>query len=416
VNIAAALAGSRARIRNVETFSSLQANPNFRLYWIGSFVSNFGTWMQSVAQGWLVYQLTGSTFMLGVVGFAQSIPFLFLALFGGVLADRFERRRLMVWTQTGLMLLAFLLAGLTLAGVVTVWHVLAIALANGVVNAFNVPVRQSIISDLVPKEHLPNAIAVNSSQVQLSRFLGPALAGLMLALTNAGWCFFLNAVSFLAVIWTLIVMDVPPLPPRAPQSPLRSILEGLAYVRGHPTISALLVMAAIPSLFALPYQQMLPAFAESVLDAGPSGLGLMQSAAGLGALVGALAVASLAGRRSGWLMLAAVVVLGCGLIAFSASTMLWLSLPLLFVTGGASMTYNTLNQGFLQRRVSDEMRGRVLSLLTMTMFGLQPFGSVELGTLASFVGPQLALGFGGAVCVVAALFALSRWPTLRALR
>ncbi|HZQ99836.1 MAG TPA: MFS transporter [Chloroflexota bacterium] len=416
MNIAAALAGSRARIRNVETFSSLQANPNFRLYWIGSFVSNFGTWMQSVAQGWLVYQLTGSTFMLGVVGFAQSIPFLFLALFGGVLADRFERRRLMVWTQTGLMLLAFLLAGLTLAGVVTVWHVLAIALANGVVNAFNVPVRQSIISDLVPKEHLANAIAVNSSQVQLSRFLGPALAGLMLALTNAGWCFFLNAVSFLAVIWTLVVMDVPPLPPRAPQSPLRSIREGLAYVRAQPTISALLVMAAIPSLFALPYQQMLPAFAESVLDAGPSGLGLLQSAAGLGALVGALAVASLAGRRSGWLMLAAVVVLGCGLIAFSASTTLWLSLPLLFVTGGASMTYNTLNQGFLQRRVSDEMRGRVLSLLTMTMFGLQPFGSVEVGTLASFVGPQLALGFGGAVCVVAALLALSRWPTLRALR
>src|SRR5689334_22182348 len=180
----------RPRLGQGETFRSLRNNANFRLYWTGSFVSNFGTWMQSVAQGYLVYQLTGSTFMLGVVGFAQSIPFLFLALFGGMLADRFERRRLMVWTQTGLMLLAFLLAFLTLTGIVTVWQVLAIALANGVVNAFNVPVRQSIISDLVDKEHLANAIAMNSTQVQLSRTLGPALAGVMLALTSAGWCFF----------------------------------------------------------------------------------------------------------------------------------------------------------------------------------------------------------------------------------
>lgn len=414
MNVAAALASPRARLRNAETFSSLR-NGNFRMYWIGSFVSNFGTWMQSVAQGWLVYELTGSTFMLGAVGFAQSIPFLFLAVFGGVLADRFERRRLLVWTQTALMLLAFLLAYLTLVGTVTVWHVLAIALANGVVNAFNVPVRQSIISDLVGRKDLANAIAMNSSQVQLSRFLGPALAGGMLALTSPGWCFFLNAVSFLAVIWTLLVMDVPPLPPRAPQSALRSVLEGLGYVKRKPTISALLFMAAVPSLFALPYNQMLPAFAESVLQAGPSGLGLLQSAAGLGALVGALTVASLAGRRSGTLMLGAVVILGCGLMAFSSSRVLALSLPMLFVTGFASMTYNTLNQSFLQRLVDDEMRGRVLSLLTMTMFGLQPFGSMEVGTVATFVGPQLALGFGGFVCVIVAAVALVRWPTLRTL-
>jgi MFS family permease len=414
VNFAAALASPRARLRNAETFTSLR-NANFRLYWTGSFVSNFGTWMQAVAQGWLVYQLTGSTFMLGAVGFAQSIPFLFLAVFGGVLADRFERRRLMVWTQSALMLLAFLLAYLTLAGLVTVWQVLAIAFANGVVNAFNVPVRQSIISDLVERKDLANAIAMNSSQVQLSRFLGPALAGGMLALTSPGWCFLLNAVSFLAVIWTLLVMAVPPLPPRQSQSPLRSVLEGLRYVRSKPTIAALLFMAAVPSLFALPYNQMLPAFAESVLDAGPSGLGLLQSAAGLGALVGALTVASLAGRRNGALMLAAVVILGCGLMAFSASRLLWLSLPMLFVTGFASMSYNTLNQSFLQRLVDDDMRGRVLSLLTMTMFGLQPFGSMEVGTVATFVGPQIALGFGGVVCVVVAVLALWRWPTLRTL-
>src|SRR5262245_1629628 len=269
------------RLRQAETFRSLRKNANFRLYWTGAFVSNFGTWMQTVAQGYLVYQLTGSTFMLGVVGFAQSIPFLFFALFGGVLADRFERRRLMVVTQSALMLLAFLLAYLTLSGAVTVWMVLAIALANGVVNAFNVPVRQSIISDLVDKDDLSNAIAMNSTQVQLSRVTGPALAGIMLAVTGAGWCFFLNAVSFLAVIWTLLVMEVPPLAGTSRRSALSSIVEALGYVRRQPTICALLLMAAVPSLFALPYQQMLPAFAGPILNVGPGGLGLMQSAAGL---------------------------------------------------------------------------------------------------------------------------------------
>jgi MFS family permease len=407
---------SVARITHAGTFESLRVNANFRLYWTGSFVSNFGTWMQSVAQGYLVYELTGSTFMLGAVGFAQSIPFLFLALFGGVLADRFERRRLMVWTQTALMLLAFLLAYLTLTGIVTVWHVLAIALANGIVNAFNVPVRQSIISDLVEKEHLANAIAMNSTQVQLSRTLGPALAGVMLALTGAGWCFFLNAVSFLAVIWTLIVMDVPALPAKARPSPLRSLVEGLGYVRRNPTIFALLMMAAIPSMFALPYQQMLPAFAESVLSAGPSGLGLLQSAAGLGALGGALTIASLGSRRNGTLMLAAVLALGVSLAAFASSHQLMLSLALLFCVGFCSMSYNTLNQSYLQRLVDDDMRGRVLSLLTMTMFGLQPFGSMQLGTVSTFLGPQLALAMAAGVCVVAGIFALARWPTLRTLR
>jgi MFS family permease len=284
------------------------------------------------------------------------------------------------------------------------------------VNAFNVPVRQSIISDLVEKEHLANAIAMNSTQVQLSRTLGPALAGVMLALTGAGWCFFLNAVSFLAVIWTLIVMDVPALPAKARPSPLRSLVEGLGYVRRNPTIFALLMMAAIPSMFALPYQQMLPAFAESVLSAGPSGLGLLQSAAGLGALGGALTIASLGSRRNGTLMLAAVLALGVSLAAFASSHQLMLSLALLFCVGFCSMSYNTLNQSYLQRLVDDDMRGRVLSLLTMTMFGLQPFGSMQLGTVSTFLGPQLALAMAAGVCVVAGIFALARWPTLRTLR
>jgi MFS family permease len=404
------------RLGQVEAFRSLRNNANFRLYWTGSFVSNFGTWMQTVAQGYLVYELTGSTVMLGAVGFAQSIPFLFFALFGGVLADRFPRRRLMVVTQSALMVLAFLLAYLTLSGLVTVWQVLAIALANGIVNAFNVPVRQSIISDLVDREDLSNAIAMNSTQVQLSRVTGPALAGIMLAATGAGWCFFVNAVTFLAVIWTLLVMEVPPLVATPRRSALSSIGEALAYVRREPTIYALLLMAAIPSLFALPYQQMLPAFAGSVLHVGPGGLGLMQSAAGLGALTGALTVASIGSRRSGGLMLGAVVLLGLALAGFALSPWIWLSLPLLFLVGFSTMSYTTLNQGFLQRRVDDNMRGRVLSLLSMSWFGLQPFGAMETGMLAELLSPQIALALGGAVCIAAAAFVLLRWPSLRTLR
>jgi MFS family permease len=408
--------GRWERVKRAEAFRSLRVSPGFRVFWYGAIVSNVGTWMQSVAQGYLVYQLTGSTFMLGAVGFAQSMPFLVFSLWGGVLADRLERRRLMTWTQAGAMSLAFLLAGLTFAGVVTVWHILAIALLNGIVNAFNVPVRQTIISDLVRKEDLANAIAVNSMQFQLSRVVGPALAGVVLALTGPAWCFLLNAVSFLAVIWTLLVIDVPPLPARPPTSPLRSIVEALRYVRGEPAILALLLIGAIPSFVALPYQQMLPAFAESVLAAGPSGLGWLQSATGFGALLGALGVASYSSHRSGAVMLAAVVTLGLGLIGFAASRALPLSVVALVVAGGSSMVYATLNQGFLQRRVDDAMRGRVLSLMMMATFGLQPLGAVQTGTVASVLGAPAAVAIDGGVCVLVALLLLARATTVRGLR
>jgi MFS family permease len=409
-------AGRWDRLKRAEAFRSLRVSRNFRVFWYGAVVSNVGTWMQSVAQGYLVYQLTGSTFMLGAVGFAQSMPFLVFSLWGGVLADRLERRRLMTWTQTGSMLLAFLLAGLTFAGIVTVWHILAIALVNGTVNAFNVPVRQTIISDLVEKQDIPNAIAVNSMQFQLSRVVGPALAGVVLALTGPGWCFLLNAVSFLAVIWTLLVIEVPPLPPRPTSSPIRSIVEALSYVRHEPTIRAQLVIGAIPSFVALPYQQMLPAFAESVLDAGPSGLGWLQSATGFGALLGALGVASYSSRRSGAVMLGAVTTLGLGLILFASSRSLPLSVGALVVAGLSSMVYATLNQGFLQRRVDDAMRGRVLSLMMMTTFGQQPLGAVQTGSIASLVGAPTAVALDGLVCVLVGSVLLARATSVRALR
>jgi len=412
----ASLALRAPRLRQAETFRSLRKNANFRLYWTGSFVSNFGTWMQTVAQGYLVYQLTGSTFMLGVVGFVQSLPFLLFALYGGVLADRLERRRLMVWTQIGMMVLAFLLALLTLTGLVVVWHVLVIVFLNGIVNAFNTPVRQSIVSDLVPRKDLANAIAINSTQFQSSRTLGPALAGVLLAAVGPGWCFFLNGVSFVAVIWTLLVMQVPPLPPRPRPPALQSVREALVYVRGHALIWTLLLAAGIPSLFGMAYMFLLPAFAETVLDAGPAGLGVLQSAVGIGALAGALTIASLPARlRGGATMLAALVVLGLALAAFGASQAFVLSVAALFAVGFSQMVYNNLRMTFVQGLAADEMRGRVLSLLTLATFGLQPLGAIEAGALASVIGPGLAMLLNGAVCLVLGVLVWARSPRLRAL-
>src|SRR5579884_405363 len=308
------------RLRKLDTFRSLQNNPNYRLYWYGALTSNVGTWMQQVAQGWLVYELTGSALMLGTVSFATSIPTLFLSLFGGVLADRFERRKLMVWTQSASMILAFILSFLTLKGAETITHIIILSFLNGVANAFNAPVRQSIVSDLVKKEDLQNAIAINSTQFQLSQSLGPALAGLTLAAVGPGWCFFINGLSFLAVIWTLVAMDVPPLPPRKRASALQSIKESFEYVRSEPVIMGLLVMAAVPALFGTPFRSMLPAFSESVLRVGPAGLGVMQSAVGIGAVCGALTMASVGPKhRTGATQTAAVLVMGFALEAFGLS-------------------------------------------------------------------------------------------------
>jgi MFS family permease len=395
-----------ARRARFETFRSLQRNPNYRLYWGGAFLSNIGTWMQSLAQGWLVFQLTGSTFLLGAVSFAGSIPILFLSILGGALADRVERRRLMIFTQTGMMLLAFTLAGLTFARIVTVWHIMTIAFLNGVVNAFNAPVRQSLIADLVPREDLQNAIALNSAQFQSSRILGPTFAGIALAAVGPAWCFLLNGISFLAVIGALFLVVVPPLPPRRPQSMLHNVVEGLHYVWKEPTIFALLMVAAVPALFGQPYQPMLPAVVSTVLHVGATGLGLLESAAGAGAVVGALFVASLARtRRRGRIQLIMLALFGIALILFSQSRWLGVSVILVFVIGMASMAYNSLNQTFLHSLVHDEMRGRVMSLLTLTTLGLQPLGALQAGTVGQRFGVSTALLIGGIVCLSVSIVA-----------
>jgi len=392
--------------RRLDTFGALRRHPNFRLYWTGALLSNVGTWMQTLAQSWLVYHLTGSALLLGTVNFLQGLPSLFLSLLGGVLADRIERRRLMLATQAFQMVLAFILAGLTLANVVRVEHIMVIAFLSGLVNAINTPVRQGIISDLVPRNDLQNAIAVSSAQFQTSQLLGPAIAGVVVATIGAGWAFLFNGLSFLAVIVSLLLLRLPPwtVPAKVPM--WQSAKEGIRFVFRHEVMGTLVLMAIVPAMFGRPSQQsLMPVFAESVLHVGPQGLGILMSASGAGALSGALLVASLSWvRRRGLLQLGAGIAYGLALILFAASRRLELSLALLFVGSACNMVFSSLNQTFLQSLAPDEMRGRVLSVLTLTTFGMMPLGSMLAGAAAEQWGAAAAVGTGGAVC---ALFALS---------
>jgi MFS family permease len=403
--------------RRLDTFGALRRHPNFRLYWSGALCSNIGTWMQNLAQSWLVYHLTGSALLLGTVSFVQALPSLFLSLLGGVLADRIERRTLMLWTQVAAMVLAFVLAALTLANVVTVIDIMIIAFLSGLVNAINTPVRQGIVSDLVPRADLQNAIAVNSAQFQTSRLFGPALAGVVVAGFGAGWAFFINGLSFLAVIVSLLLLKLPPWkPPTKKESVWQSASDGVTFVFRHEVLGTLVLIAAVPALFALPYQSMMPVFAKTVLGVGPQGLGILLSATGAGALVGALIVASLANfRHRGLLQLGSGIVFGVMLVAFSFSRQLQVSVPLLVIGSAFSMMFSSINQTFLQSLAPDAMRGRVLSVLTLTTFGMMPLGAMLAGIVAQNWGAPLAVGVGGAVNALFALSVLVMRPTVRRL-
>jgi MFS family permease len=374
--------------------------------------------MQTLAQSWLVYQLTGSALLLGTVNFLQGLPSLFLSLVGGVLADRIERRTLMLATQTVQMLLAFLLAALTLTGLVRVEHVMLIAFLSGLVNAINTPVRQGIISDLVPRHDLQNAVAVNSAQFQTSQLLGPAIAGLVVAGAGPGWAFLLNGLSFVAVIFSLLRLKLPPWqPPARKLTVWQSAREGISFVFRHEVLGTLVLIAAIPATFGRPgTQSLMPVFAESVLHVGAQGLGLLMSATGAGALCGALLAASLGSfKRRGLLQLVMGASYGVALMLFAGSRRLDLSLVLLFVASACSMIFSSINQTYLQLLAPDEMRGRILSVLTLTTFGLMPLGSMLAGAAADHLGAAAVVAAGGAICAVFALFILVTRPRLRLL-
>ena len=380
---------------------------NFQLFIAGQLVSLIGTWMQSTAQLWLVYKLTNSAALLGVFGFANQIPILVLASVGGYVGDRYNRHLGVIWTQTVSMILAFTLAALTFTHLLQVWHLILIAFLVGIVNAFDVPIRQAFLVQMVGKEDLPNAIALNSSMFNSARVIGPPIAGFVIAYVHEGWCFFLNGLSFLAVIVALLAMRIPKFERKPVQgSPVRNFLEGFRYaMKDMPTRSALLLLSVL-SLFGLQYSVFLPVFARDVLHHGALGFSVLLSTAGVGAALGALQFASRTNftGMARWIAMMSVICSVC-LIVFSESHVFWLSAAVLFVVGFAATSLMAATNTTVQNRVPDELRGRVMAVYATMFMGVQPIGSLIAGGVAKHIGaPRTLLVFGVIVLLASLVF------------
>jgi len=368
-----------------------------------------------VAQSWLVYRLTGSPVLLGTVGFAGQIPVFLLAPVAGTVADRHRRHRIVVTAQVWAMVLALTLAALVLTGKIQVWHIILLSVLLGVVNAFDIPARQSFIVEMVGKEDLMNAIALNSSMFNGARVIGPAVAGVLVAWIGEGWCFFGNGVSYLAVIAGLLLMRLAPRPlPDRTASPLENVIEGFRYARAKVPIRALLLLVGLVSLVGTPYTVLMPVFADRILQGGAPGLGTLMGATGVGALLGALTVASRTGVRGlGRLAAAAAAGFGISLALFSASRWFWLSAGLLVFTGFFMMLQMACANTLIQSMVPDRLRGRVMALYSMMFMGMAPFGALFAGVVADRLGAPVTVAVGGAGCIVGAAVFASRLPGLR---
>lgn len=390
---------------------------NYKLFFSGQSISLVGTWMTRIATSWLVYRLTGSALLLGVVGFAGQIPSFLLAPFAGVLVDRWNRHRLLIATQVLALLQSLALAVLALSGVVQIWHVVLLSVFQGLINAFDMPARQAFVVEMLERrEDLPNAIALNSSMVNAARLVGPSVGGVIIAAVGEGWCFMLDAISYLAVIASLLAMKLKPRTTKQIKEAkmLRQLREGWKYASGFAPIRKVLLLLALVSLVGMPYTVLMPVFANVVLHGGPNTLGLLMAASGVGALMGALLLAA----RKSVLGLGKFIPLmagafGAGLVAFSFSRAIWLSLLLMVVTGFGFMIQMAASNTVLQTIVEEDKRGRVMSFYTMAFMGTAPFGSLLAGSVADRIGAPQTLLLGGLGCILGALwFATS----LRALR
>jgi MFS family permease len=397
------------RARGVSTRFRALKHRNFQLFIGGQLVSLIGTWMQSTAQLWLVYKLTNSAALLGVFGFANQIAILVLASVGGYVGDRYNRHRGVIWTQTASMILAFLLAGLTLSGAIHgtrgAWVIIVIGFLVGIVNAFDVPIRQAFLVQMVGKEDLPNAIALNSSMFNGARVVGPAIAGFAIAWIHEGWCFFLNGVSFIAVILALLAMRIPKTETRKPESaPLRNFLEGFRFAMKDWPIRSTLLLLSVLSVFGLQYSVFLPVFARDILHHDAKGFGLLMSAAGIGAVLGALQFAARTSYKglARSIALMSVICAAC-LIAFSQSTSFWLSSALLFVIGFAATSQMAATNTTVQNRVPDQLRSRVMAVYATMFMGVQPIGSLLAGGVAKRVGAPRTLEIFGVLVLAASL-------------
>jgi MFS family permease len=402
---------------------------NFQLFFAGQLISLIGTWMQTVAQSWLVYKLTGSGLLLGAVGFASQIPVFLIAPIGGITADRVNRQKVVIATQTASMILALILAALTLTHRVHVWHIFVLASLLGVVNAFDIPGRQSFLVDMVGKEDLMNAIALNSSMFNGARIIGPAVAGVLVARLGEGWCFFVNGVSYIAVIVGLLLMRVDS-PARASlgASPIAHIIEGFRFVERTGPIRALLLLLGLVSAVGMPYTVLMPIFADRILhrggqefatlmgshDLGAVRLGILMGAAGVGALMGALTLA----LRSGVKGLARWITVCCAgfgvsLILFSFSKSFWLSVALLMPVGYFIMLQMASSNTLIQVMVPDELRGRVMAVYSMMFMGMAPLGALLGGALSDRLGAPWTVAIGGLVSVAGAVWFGMHLPKIR---
>jgi len=390
---------------------------NFQLFIAGQLVSLIGTWMQTTAQLWLVYKLTGSAALLGVFGFANQVPILFLASVGGYVGDRYDRLRGVMWTQTASMILAFALAGLALGNVIRVWELILIAFLVGIVNAFDVPIRQAFFVQMVGKEDLPNAIALNSSIFHGARVVGPAIAGATIAWLDAhhvksseGWCFLMNGLSFLAVIGALAAMRIAKAVPKPPEgSPFQNFIQGFRFAMHDLPIRSALLLLSVLSLFGLQYAVFLPLFAKDVLHSGVGGFGLLMSFAGIGAVLGALHFAARTDYRglARWIA-ATSMVCAIGLEVFSQSRFFWLSSAVLVIVGFAVTSQMTATNTLIQYRVPDELRSRVMAVYATMMMGMQPIGALIAGGLAKPLGAQNTLTVFASLVLLGSLIFIVR--------
>ncbi len=380
---------------------------NFRLFWIGAFLSNVGTWMQAVAQGWLVLTLTNSPFWLGLDAFVATAPGFFLTLIGGVFADLIDRRRFLLYTQVAAGIAALGLAILVATGVVNRWMVLGFSFVTGCCMALASPSFLAMTYDLVGREDLTNAIAMNSTQFQLSRVVGPTLAGVAFRVFGLAGCFFANAVSFVFVVAALTMVRSEKKQIAAAHSVRdrralwRDLLEGFRYVRNRPRVSALLMLSAVNSLFGAPYFTLVPIYARDIFHLGETGLAIMMGTAGAGAFAGALLVAYLGDfRRKGWFVLGGAIMFGICITNFALTTSLYLSLTFLFGLGFALVVSVAITNTLLQKLVTDQMRGRVMSMFILSFMGTMPIGNIVAGAISNHFGPQSTLAVGGIVITV----------------
>jgi MFS family permease len=391
---------------------------NYRLYFFGQGISLIGTWLTRVATGWLVYRLTDSAFLLGVVGFSGQIPIFLLSPLSGVLADRWNRHRLLVTSQSLSMLQSLMLAVLVLSSVIQVWQIILLSIFQGLINAFDIPTRQAFVVQMVEKrEDVANAIALNSSMFNSARLIGPSIAGVLIASVGEGICFLIDGISYIAVIISLLLMRIPE---QVLEDRVKKIFgglkEGFRYAFGFPPIRSILLLLGLVSVLGFPYTVLLPVFARDILKGGANTLGFLTGATGVGALTGAIYLAS---RKSvvglGRIITMAGTLFALSLIVFSLSRTIWLSLILMYLTGFSMMVQMASANTILQTIVDDDKRGRVMSFYSMAFIGMAPFGSLLAGAVASEIGAPYTVMIGGMLCLIGPAVFAGRLPTLRAM-